>query len=723
MHATRELAEFEILSEYVDTARYLDDVRKAADLHRNSLGFFPASVFDEFARRGHLLVLVEQRNRQPCYVGHLMFDRRFPRARVVQMFTISERRRCGLATKLVNHLISELTRDGFTSIYARVAEDLVDANAFWEREDFYVQRIEQGRSVRHRQILVRCHELESPQLFPSSGINSGDPLGLGGSSADVIPLYLLDLNVLFDLGPRRLRREEALALFQAERMNFCRLAISNEVRRELDRTAQKGKTDPMEDYISIFPSFPLFHRKSGPDFFANLASLVFPDKQIGVNLNPNDLSDLRHIATAIEHNLAGLITNDNVLLAAAPQIVIRYGVEIVSPAAFKLDSSTAPSNMKFETHEESILALKEVSSQDEQSVRTLLSILKLSGSKIASGWMPTEAQPQVATRRAVWDGSNLVAYSTCSARDASGHMRIRCAVNEENPQSFNAARILLAHLLERLSSHGPCQLTLELASRQSIVRDVASGFGFCRAGDENCMRKLLLGRVLTEFNWSTDCAELARKTNLKLPDILPPYQSMDQQIRILTPDGNQRYVALGSLESLLSPALFCLSGRPAVVTPIRRDFAEMLIGHSPQQSLLPSGKASLYQERHYLSDSRTLGQFRRGVLILFYESTKSGGRGEIVAIARVRQAYLMESESLDKGKLKQSALTERTLANIGKSRMKTVTVFDNLFPLPQTVPLESLRRIGHGRPSDLITTKAISDLQLREIIKEAFGYE
>ncbi len=106
--------------------------------------------------------------------------------------------------------------------------------------------------------------------------------------------------------------------------------------------------------------------------------------------------------------------------------------------------------------------------------------------------------------------------------------------------------------------------------------------------------------------------------------------------------------------------------------------------------------------------------------MLFYESIKQGGSGEVIAMARVRQAYLKPFEALGVSDLEQSVLTSATIARIGKANMKTVTVFDNIFPLPRPVPLKSLKRIGCGRANDLITTRPITDSQLQEILIEAF---
>jgi hypothetical protein len=107
--------------------------------------------------------------------------------------------------------------------------------------------------------------------------------------------------------------------------------------------------------------------------------------------------------------------------------------------------------------------------------------------------------------------------------------------------------------------------------------------------------------------------------------------------------------------------------------------------------------------------------------MLFYESGKQGGRGELIAIARVRQAYLRPEEAAPDD-FEQSVFTEARLSEIGKSETKTVVAFDNLFHLPRGVPLSSLQRIGCGRPNDLITTHSITDTQLQEILQEAFSH-
>lgn len=708
--------EIQIAEGYERTRPFLDDLQESADQNRTALGFFARSVYEELARDGYLYVATHAQPGRPVYAGHLLFSCHFPRTHVLQLFTRQQYRRQGVGTRLLEHLKRALTQQGFISIYARVAEDLADANAFWHRHEFYVQRVEQGGASRNRRILVRSHELPSPQLFPASGISGANPLELSVSNSTETPLFLLDLNVLFDVMPRRLRHEDAASLFQAERMNSCRLAISDEIREELRRTAQPGRTDPMAAYVSIFPSFPLADEEKSRALLEELAALVFP----GRALVDRERSDLRHLATAIAHNLAGFITSDSAVLAASSSIQEKYGARVISPSAFKVDGSRSTPT-QFDVSTDAILELRPVKDDEESTVRSLLLKLDLSGSAISSTWMPAR-KGSSGSYVAVWNGDTAIGYLTWTPNlPGSEGTMARIAVQEASQEAPSASRILLMHLLEQLISGAPLSVRLEMPPHQAIVREVAARLGFRGSPGGQQLSKLVLGKVVTAQTWGAVRDELASKAGIKLPSSMPAFRSIDQQVEVVTPNGNRVHLELDVLETLLSPTLFCFSGRPAVITPVQRRFSERLLGHAAQRTLLPQSTATTYLERHYVSAPRTLDLFQRGTLILFYESGRQGGRGELVAIARVREAYLKPQSQLAED-LRQSVLTETSLREIGSSDIKTVTAFDNIFHLPRGVPLTTLERLGCGRPNDLISTNSISDLQLQAILREAFEH-
>lgn len=709
--------DYQILHQYDQTKPFLDHVRRAGDNNRTALGFLPASVYEELARKDCLYVLIQSGCNALEYSGHLLFTQRYPAARVIQMHVDPRCRRQGLAGDLVKHFCDDLTRMGFTSVYASVADDLSEANSFWESQNFHVQAIRRGGESRKRKIFRRCRELDSPQLFPVSGIDQHNPLGLAPASITANSLYLLDLNVLFDVtGPRRVRHGEAVGLFQAERLSICKLAISNEAREELHRTATPGRVDPMEGFIDILPSFPLKKFASHDPVLTKLATIVFPGKK---ELSKNDESDLRHLATAIEHELAGLITNDGTLLEAGRVVQANYGIEVISPDAFKVEQSDKQVSA-YESRGAEDLLLKAVVDQDVAELLDFLRRQNLGAAEIATQWLPTGSNSLVVGRLGLWAEGIPVGYITWSATAQQNHVSVRLAADGESEECEHLAQILLTSLLDRLPAEGPRRIGLIVPPGKSVIRDIATGLGFRGGPNEQGLHKIVLGGVVTIDSWAKFRAQLQEVGNIKLPQEIPEFHGCGQLIDVITPDGNRRYIPLDDLESLLSPALLCLPGRTAVLTPIQKIYSEPLLGHSRQSSLLPATRVSVFNDRHYISSWRTLRHFRRGTLIFFYESGGKGGRSAVVAVARVRQAYLRRADDIGVKDLSQSVLDNDSVDALVKSKRITVTVFDNCFVLPSEVSLEELRSIGCGSSTQLLSTHPITAKQTGEILRKAF---
>lgn len=295
------------------------------------------------------------------------------------------------------------------------------------------------------------------------------------------------------------------------------------------------------------------------------------------------------------------------------------------------------------------------------------------------------------------------------------------AVDESASQSRSVASVLLRKLLEQHHELAVDQLSLELPPGQTCIREAAWGLGFGGSTQARRLSKIAVRRAITPLNWQASRSQLLEIAQLKLPEQPPIFRAMDQQVIAVTPDGNRSHVSIESIETLLAPSIFCLPGRPAVITPVQRDYAELLLGHSAQGSLLPQSKAATHVERHYLSDPKTLKHFKRGAVIFFYESTRHGGAGAIVALARVRRAYLKPTDAITSPDLDPSVLDDKTLQKIGASKIKTVTTFDNVMVLHTPVPMSTLKRLGCGRPNDLISTRPITDAQMAAILDAGFA--
>lgn len=189
---------------------YIDVVREQADANREALGFLPDRVYREAAEQGKLLVALAVEGQRQTYAGHLLFGGAYPRARVFQIFLSPSYREKGVGRRLVEDFVHEMEADHYISITANVAADLVQSNAFWKRIGFHVVRTRQGGAARGRSLNVFARDLDTPNLFsltnPVAYCDRAD-LRLLNRLSTQAPLYVLDLNVLFDLVKRLAERQ------------------------------------------------------------------------------------------------------------------------------------------------------------------------------------------------------------------------------------------------------------------------------------------------------------------------------------------------------------------------------------------------------------------------------------------------------------------------------------------------------------------------------------
>lgn len=128
--------EFSIKRDFADVLPFIDAIRTQADSERESLGFLPEPAYAEHARQKKVVLLTARDAAGNHYVGHLLFGGIFPHMRVRQIAVAPAYRRQGHATTLLRALISQGEKEGYLSISANVAADLVAANAFYQRNGF-----------------------------------------------------------------------------------------------------------------------------------------------------------------------------------------------------------------------------------------------------------------------------------------------------------------------------------------------------------------------------------------------------------------------------------------------------------------------------------------------------------------------------------------------------------------------------------------------------------
>lgn len=511
-----------VLTEPNSVSVFLGEVVQAADSDRDALGFFSRSVYSDFCRKGQLFVALASGDTGEFYAGHLLFDLRFPKAHVRQIYVPKTHRGRNIGRTLLHAMKSMLTEGQFISIHARVAEDLREANMFWEAQGFYAQRVALGGASRNRMIVVRAHELDTPQLFASSGISAADPLGLDAVVGVGKPLYLLDLNVLFDLGPRRPRHEMAMNVFRAERMQTCSLAVSSEIDRELNRTAQDGKSDPMLSFAGTLAKFSTPPAEDWARLSPMLATLVFPERHASDSLSDNDRSDLMHLATAIHHGLPGLITSDGRILDRAPELRQRFGVDAISPELFQVKPDHTSGPVIHEAYSADIIEVQAASAGDTVAIRRLLTPLGIDTATQVNEWAATDIGSSACMRHVALLNGVVAGYLVLPTNIGGFEIRAYAAVAENQKNAHEIAQSLLRHVLSIVKPGEVGRVRLSCPPRQASLREVAATFGYVAApSTSNDLQKIVAKGRLTERNWAAGRDSLAAVGKLCLPDTPP----------------------------------------------------------------------------------------------------------------------------------------------------------------------------------------------------------
>lgn len=704
-----------------DLLPYLDDVSAGADTAKEELGFWPSSAYPTFAASGKLLVATATAGETECYAGHLMFGGLFPQAKIFQLFVAPAFRGHGVARQLVARLKEDLTAGQWLSIVAKVADDLA-ANTAWSRMGFRVVRTKAGGTARKRRINVRVLDLETPSLLTMMGASPKAGELRFAERYSQRPIYLFDLNVLFDVIRKRPRSDAAATVVWAGMANNIRLMVAAEFAKELLRTSNNPDNDPILAFARRADSLAPPPEKELRPLVSKLAPAIFSERHQQGVLTEQDKSDLRHIATAIHHRAAGFITSENAILRARPYLLEAWGLDVIGVEEF--------AGLVAAQREEGGCTVAEVPSgllrtsrnqpDDLPKARHFLQAMEAPASFIAealacqgsqASWLMVADESKTARGFVKWS-----VYGGAK-RTADVHLMV-----DEAAPDFE---VILDHLLDaiprELSAVGPTLVRLNISSGQVGTRQAALAMGFrppVGAGDSHqTLQRLALGKLVMPQNWQAIRQSLMSAASLALPVHMPTIDEAGRQMTVKAGD-RELALSLQELESALAPVLFLFSGRGGVIVPIRAHFARDLIGADPQLSMLAPPEAILRNERVYISAPKTVGRLQPGTPMLFYESQKLGGRGCVFAVARITDSRIVTKVDALNTVLRRGVLNSRSLERRSVSHKVTETSFDNVFVFKTPVPLKRLRELGCADGSNLISARAISFEKLIEVVKE-----
>jgi predicted nucleic acid-binding protein/GNAT superfamily N-acetyltransferase len=700
-----------IRRDFVDIFPFLDAIRAQADSERDALGFLPEPAYAEAARQRKLILLLSQDGDRISYAGHLLFGGIFPVMRVRQISMTAKSRRTGQATTLLRALIAQGEKEGYLSTVANVATDLAGANAFYERNGFVSVRLKPGGKTRNRKINVRILQLQTPSLI-SLMVGPTQPKAIEiiqpKKRSPDIPIYAIDLNVFYDAIRNRIRSEDAGAVFEAALSHQIRIAATQEFILELKRTSNNPTNDPVLSLARRIPNLPVQDKTTIEKIKPIITGLVFPERATSGHLKSTDESDVLHLAHAVAAGVSGYITSDSRVLSARDSLMTEFNLDVIGLSEF-VDLLDLPNS------DEAAIPAKETRNFRIQRPSAEEAIAFIESERLTAQPFLIGTKAADCERSSVSDSDGIIGVSLllpASALDRPSRSIV--CVRQEHPFSSTVADFLLSEQIRHCTRNSACHLLMLDIPSHPITRRIAFNLGFQQqTGNVSTLAKIALGQSVTSKTWDKTRLSIERLAGLKLQVNCPTYDRPKAQIT--TSIGDNIEVGLFELETLLSPTLFALPKRKAVVVPITRSFAADLLGTDLQYSFLEVPEAHFLSRRTYFNTTRATRSMIRGSAIAFYESSRGKGRGAVVALGRILDVTSIPVSSVPES-LRRGAVVD-DLGTLTKSERILATTFDNLIVFKKPVTLTKLRQIGCVTKANFVSATPISAKHLTAIVE------
>ena len=502
-------------------------------------------------------------------------------------------------------------------LFADVASDLPDALAFYAKHGFEKIREYPGGTTRGRTILVHSRQLESDNLFSAAATNDKPAVHLATRRRNPsdVPIIVLDLNVYFDLVRNRDHSEKARRLFGEALGHTVRLAVADELVSELRRTSKSKSDDPLLQMALQLPPLPKPDDTKLNSLAVSIHETVFVKTSHKEAGTIQAKSDARHIAHAATAKAAAFVTRDGAILAGRRELFLLFGIDIatVNEVLDLLPAEVPTSGFAPLQGDGFQPALITGSQLSEYLQEVNVSEVTASEFTVTS---PTNAV--LFRDSVVSEGRVVAAGAFVLSRSVDPFVRMLIHVRHEHHDAELFADYLIESLIRHSCENGPIAIELIHLNGQSIVNRAATARRFHRKSNESHFSKTAIGRPLTATTWSTMVQQVRRRTGLTLPDDLKAI-SKSEGFRIASPDGTTHHLDAETLEDLLGPTIIIWPGREGVIVPIRKPYADELLGTSTQASFrfVHNKDASFLSRRAYINSPRSAKLMRPGSPIVF----------------------------------------------------------------------------------------------------------
>lgn len=710
-----------IVKTFDETKSYLNQVRECADSNKLSFGFLPSGAYEELALNGKLWVAISSNSYE--LQGYLLFGGTYPTLRVSQLYVEEKFRNKGIASILLEELINYGEQNNYSTIRAKVATEL-EANQFWEDKKFLITKQELGgspKSANRRLINFRSYSLNTPDLFKEPIQEDNVSLSYPEKPQFSLPVFILDLNILYDITRNRENSNKARQIFERGLSGSFRLCITPEFKKELERTQTNKNNDPIYEIAKAFPTLSSREEFEIIPLCEELRKIIFPDRSIDNRNAVNDQSDLIHLAYC-SLNKVGFITSEKAILRQSTILKKTYGITVVSPSEIDFATSSDES-LSIESSEELLTFKKLVSSYTKDLE---LFLINIGLNQILINSLKTRKHGNANIKEViVSDSTGIIGFCSWNLPNSLS-LEIDCYlyVDETNIHAIT----VIDHFIERtIRDSCPQKITridLHFEQKQSLTKSTAKKKGYFSTNKEDLLTKVTFNGFISKKNWQEFSNEFSKLTNRKYPTNLPaPKDLINTGIRVQEKLAvHSRCINLFKFESIISPGVILHEDRNCLILPIKEPYANDLLGNMTlQRSLLPSKNTSLLLEKAYFRKPSKASYFKKGNLIAFYVSGNNSSQ-EIVGIARITYTDILTLDQVNLKIHRQGVLSKEELNTmLNKNGKLHVLTFDNFKEFPQKISFKKARELKLISAANLVTVEKIPFTKLKILLETAYN--
>lgn len=689
---------------------HIEDLVTIADNYKTEIGFWPRSSIEEAISRGRLIAATTKIDENEVPVGFLVFGGVFPNGRIQAVAVAPNHVRRGVAQTLVNSIIAKLEAEGYLAISAKPAKDLRPAQKFYEKNQFEIVRTQAGGKSRNREIIVRERLLGSPSLL--SALETPAQSLLRASSDNASNLWVIDINVLFDL-VKMGRAQYALAtgIFTAALDGRARVAVTSEFSKELHRKTPSGQRDPLLEVANALPKLRISTGDELQSLAGEVHKVLFETEKPSQANTPQARSDCQHIAECVLGNATAFVTSDGVLLRNRRLIREKWGLEVVALEDFHdaLSSTVLRDNFQPARGEEFYLTKISVDTAKELAA-------KLGRANFDESYFQEHETRAVGYfTAAIHDDGDTVGLLASVAPETLGQPhRVLLLVNHDQPRAELAADTLLNQAIDNIGRSGLSLIQLADVPGQIIARKVALQAGFIMDQQGRGLSKAALGCPITPSSFQQLVDQLRVSFGDCCSGLLPErFDNLDELL-------NANAEEFTTVEKALAPTLIVSNSRRVCIQPIGQTYAAQLLGTSDQTNWLEQFEGAFRSQKIYVSSGRSKNLIRTNQLILFYESARTGGRGAVVAAARVDNVVTQKKSETGDKDMRKTVLD--SVERFSASQEVTLTGFSSLLRFPRPVTLNELKQIRATGTQNLQTTTVIATEAAQQIFDLAWAH-